>query len=534
MRSSALFAILFLALVLALASWRFVELDRDPPLISGSAAEWTDPGAYLANARTMVHSGEWGEHLQTHALFVAPGFAFLATLWGFVFGAHYVSFAALSVVSGFAAIAATAYVASHCTVQPGTRWPIVSVCSFILLSSYTFFCFQRVPKGDMETLAFSAVTAAVFIALGARAGGNVSRLDIGLAILAGAGMVVTPFVKFYGVLFSAACAGAWILSPFCLDAKWRPRWRTLSPWIVAGCVAGALVWASWLVWLQSLGILAGMSSYTTSTVHSVSGSEATFSIHRFLQSNVFYRQPVETLLAALMIGRLFFVRHWTWASFFCTVWLLAGFAAIGAMPYQPTRYRLLFLPPIAVLGSLAWFEFSKPRQSRMTAASLVVRYSIAGWVLLEILTYALETHGLRGQRTLGIPARGLLFMILALGAGYIFERFPPRTLAALIAVAAVLVAAPQWWFGEKEKSFQLKAIAMDLRSHFPDSDFAGSWGAEVALWADIPSESRAKTTVLVEEVENFDGHPYARQWKEVRRETVNFMGRQLVIATRMR
>src|SRR3989442_8808248 len=158
MNKATIVFVFILLLLLPAAVWRFLDLERDPTLISGELGSWIDPGYYLYNARSYSLFGEWRAE-EGHSLYIAPGYAFLAAFWFRMFGAGYAQAALLSILAGCVVILATALyaesVASEHQMGLPSYWRGCTALASLLLS-YVFFALQRVPKADMESIALSS------------------------------------------------------------------------------------------------------------------------------------------------------------------------------------------------------------------------------------------------------------------------------------------------------------------------------------------------------------------------------------------
>jgi hypothetical protein len=503
-----------LTILILAALWRFRQLDRDPPLISPSTGEWSDPGVYLYNARSFLRNHDWAP-AEPHGLSVAPGFVLLATLWGLAFGSGYAAFAALSVICGFVAAASTARIA-------GKDPSILLATLFPLAISYTYFCFQRVPKGDMETLAVSAIAAAVLVSL------ENGRRERALAFAGGLLAALAPFIKLYGVLFAISSGAAWFLSPLLLDESWKKRWPRLTIWFVLGSLASIIFWLSWAVWLKQLG-LDNVTGYAGRITESVTGTESTVGVARLVQSNLIYRQPIETLLATVAVARLLALRRWNWALLFCTTWLLTGFIAMSFMNYAPTRYRLLFIPPAVVLGSLLWMDLASGRASKLSARASGFVYGVTAWIAVQSLAYFCRSHPALNSLPLGAGWQLVYVLIGAIILWIFFERLPQPPVAFCLAGLMIAVAVPQWWIGERSSGYQMKTLAEDLERSYPGAVLVGPWSSELALWTNLDTPNHGEAlplnALLIEENQLFD----TSEWMEIRRLRLDGIDRTLVV-----
>ena len=513
--------LIVLIILVAAGLWRFRELDRDPPVISASAGEWMDPGTYLYNARNFLRSHDWAP-VNRHGLSVAPGFVLLATVWGSVFGSGYAGFVSRSVICGFIAAAATAYIAW----RAGRISPLVTLFPFAI--SYTYFCFQRVPKGDMETLAVSSLAAAFLVGL--ENNRRASLLAFAGGVLAG----LAPFMKLFGILFSLACGAAWLIRPLILNDSWDKPWRKATWWFVLGLASTVLLWLGWAFWLKDLG-LGKLTDYAGAVTETVTGSGVTFGVARFIQSNLSYRQPVEALLVALAVGRLLFFRRWSWPVLFCAVWLMTGVAAVAFMPYAPTRYRLLFIPPAIVLASLYWSDLAAGRAATLSLGKSIVVYGLGAWATFQSVAYFCENHPGWSLPYGGLSWQVFCVLLLTCSLWLIFERAGQRTLSVVLAALMIVLAIPQWWYGENATGYALKTLAADAERAYPHAVLFGGWGQEVALWSNLSTPSHLAPIppngIVIEEAHLFDTFHLSEEWAEVRRVPLRAFGQTIVIAT---
>jgi len=477
---------------------RFMDLERDPAVICWSADAWLDPGYYLYNVRSFLLFDQWRPG-GGHSLFVAPGYVWLTTGWFRIWGLGYAQAVLLSVIFGFVVIGSMALYAR--TLSPTTRlipWmlsPAVAALVSLLLS-YVMFARQRVPKGDMEFMAVCAMTALVFVLLPSARQERRDRRFIALAVLGGFGLGLAPFVKLIAAIFSAAVLVAWISSYVLLDRDWAVTWRRATPFVGAGLALSGIVWLAWLLWLAGLDALhpmlrsvlkytgASVSFLPTST-YDESGSKA-FAPARFLESNLFCRHPVETLLTSVAFFRCASSRHWNWPRLLTCVWLIAGVAALACMHFAPLRYRLPFLLPMIVLGAQLWSGLAADTLPRLTVRRSLIVYPASALVAGYALTYGVLDHfapdllaerGLPVQVTIGGTA------VCALLLWYCFERLPRKVLAGSLACLFLVSSAVQWQWGESRVSHELRDTALEIAEKYPGHTLTfGMLGSHVPIF----------------------------------------------------
>ncbi|HEY3131649.1 MAG TPA: hypothetical protein VGL91_19500 [Acidobacteriota bacterium] len=492
--SGALLVILILA-----ALWRFADLDRDPPAVTGEAGSWIDPGHYLYNARTRVLFHEW-RFEEGSDVFFSQGYTFLATLWFRILGPGYRQAVLLSTLAGFLIIAATG-LWSWAAIRDRSQLSKVGAgCAAIasLLLSYVMFALQHVPKADMESVAICSTSAAIL------AGLDVFESDVSMrwfkypVIISGLGIGLAPFVKIYSALFSLACLMAWCVSYFLLDSQWKRIWRRATPFLAVGLAISALVWVSWILWLVRWRLFGAMahefswvfemvtpSLVSPRTAAGRGGFAKALVISRFLQSNLFYRQPVETVLATVAACRFLFLKRRNWPLLLAFTWLVVGFFSLSIIEYAPLRFRTLFLPPAIVLAASMWVELALGKLERLDTLKTFASCAAAGIVLGYTATYCLSIrlpwflNAFAGSRF--YVAVSFLGLIAATSVWLALERLPGKGVASVLALAAVLVALPQWWNGEQGRTHEQHNIAERLASAYPNAVLGGVHGADLAL-----------------------------------------------------
>src|SRR3954470_19787825 len=99
-----------IALALVAGVWRFYDLERDPDVVTAMSQEsWGDPVYYLYNARSHVLFGDWRPD-EGGAMYISPGYTFLASFWMSVFGPTFSNMVLLAALSGFVTIAAASWI----------------------------------------------------------------------------------------------------------------------------------------------------------------------------------------------------------------------------------------------------------------------------------------------------------------------------------------------------------------------------------------------------------------------------------------
>ncbi len=487
------------AIALAAAVWRFVDLERDPAIICWSADAWLDPGYYLYNVRSFLLFEQWRPG-GGHSLFIAPGYVWLTTVWFRVWGLGYTQAVLLSVVFGFLVIGSMARYAE--TLSPKSAkipWALspAAAVSVSFLLSYVMFARQRVPKGDMESMAVCALTALALVLLPSTRGPGHERRFIALAVLGGFGLGLAPFVKLLAAIFSAAVLVAWIAGCFLLDRNWGVTWRRATPYVGVGLALSGLVWLSWLLWLAGLDALhpmlrsvarisgASISFLPTSTCDE-SGSRA-FAPARFLESSLFCRHPVETLLASVAFFRCASSWHWNWPRLLTCVWLIAGVASLAFMHFAPLRYRVPFLLPMIVLGAQLWSELAAGTLPRLTARRSLIVYTASALVVSYAFAYGVLDHfapELIAKRGLPVHVTIVGIAICAPLLWYCFERLPRKVLAGSLACLLLAGAALQWQAGERRVTYELRDTALEIAQKYPRHTLAfGMLGSHVPLFA---------------------------------------------------
>lgn len=538
------------AAVVVSAVLRFVDLERDPAVICWSADAWLDPGYYLYNVRSFLLFDQWRPG-GGHSLFVAPGYVWLTTAWFRVWGLGYTQAVLLSVVFGFLVIGSMALYAE--TLSPKSAkipWALspAAAVSVSFLLSYVMFARQRVPKGDMEFMAVCALTALAFVLLPSARGPGHERRFIALAVLGGFGLGLAPFVKLLAAIFSAAVLVAWIASCFLLDRDWAVTWRRATPLVGIGIALSGLLWLAWLLWLAGLDALhpmlrsvlkytgASVSFLPTSTYDEL-GSKA-FAPARFLESNLFCRHPVETLLASVAFFRCASSRHWNWPRLLTCVWLIAGVAALAFMHFAPLRYRVPFLLPMIVLGAQLWSRLAAGTLPRLTVRRSLIVYPASALVVCYAFTYGVLDHvapELIAKR--GLPAHFTIggIAICAPLLWFFFERMPRKVLAGSLACLLLAGAALQWQAGERRVTYELRDTALEIAQRYPQHTLVfGMLGSHVPLfaknnaypaWEEYPV---GHVTLFVGE--SFDLRPIPARAVDVEHRTMTGIRRTLIIA----
>src|SRR3989441_5803858 len=488
-----------LAILILAALWRFVDLERDPPAVTGEAGSWIDPGHYLYNARAHALFHEW-RFEEGSDVFFSPGYTFLAALWCRVLGPGYRQAVLLSTLAGFLIIAATvlwAWFTIRDGLQQSKLWagcaPMAS-----LLFSYVMFALQHVPKADMESVAICSASAAILARLNAFESDVSMRWFKYAVIISGLGIGLAPFVKIYSALFSLACLMAWCVSYFLLDSQWKRIWRRATPFLAVGLALAALVWLWWILWLVRWRLFGAMAHefnwvfeiVTPSLVSPRTGAgrggfAKAVVISRFLQSNLFYRQPVETVLATVAACRFLFLKRWNWPLLLAFAWLIVGFFSLSVIEYAPLRFRTLFLPPAIVLAVSMWVELALGKLERLDTLKNFASCTAAGIVLGYTATYCLSIRLPWFLNTFAGPrfylAAFLLGLIAAASVWLALELLPGKGIALVLALAAALVALPQWWSGEQGRTHEQHNIAERIATAYPNAVLGGVHGADLAL-----------------------------------------------------
>lgn len=543
-------AALIAALAVA-AGWRFVDLQRDPPIVTESSQDaWGDPAFYLYNARSHALFGDW-RAAEGLSLFITPGYAFLGALWFAVFGAGYTPALILTILSGFAMVCAVAVLAAAAAHSDGlSAGNAAAAAAASLLWSYVFFGHQFVPNADMETGAIVCIGGAALAVIGILDPHRDARRFRIAAFVGGSAAGLAPFIKLSAVLFSVGVVLAWVAAAFFPDQDWRRRWRVATPFVALGFGLSLFVWAAWFLWLfnltgagEFLRQYAGLQVWFTDSPAAASADARPalqFAPGRFLHSNLFYRQPLETLMAALALPLLLIRGRWNWPLFLSAAWLLAGAAVMSVMTIHPLRYRMLLWPAAVVLASHvlcqlragARWDLGSWQQGLVYGfAGLVVAYVAAYWLSVRFPAFNLTSSPARFSAAvveIAPVAGGMLWLV--------FERIlrPPRLLAAVIVALAVLTALPQWIGAERNISHELRDAGAELLARYPQVVFGGGWGVRFALgglndaYLEWTPQARENVAVVVEDPLYMKDAPLP--WHEVYRVKSRRFPLEIVVA----
>jgi len=479
---------IILGLAVLAGAWRFFDLGRDPDIVTQSSQDaWGDPAQYLYNARSHVLFGEWRPSEGT-TMYAAPGYTFLAAICLSLFGVVYSHTVVMAVLAGFVVIAATAMYAGTAVrfdrdVSPAYA---IAASAVMLLGSYIIFANQRVPNGDMEALATSSLAALCL------AGLQSVRLRVGsfkfcgLAVLGGLGIGLAPFVKVNNAIFAIAAVVAWLTSYFVLDADWKTRWRAAMPWLAAGVGFAICIWLAWAVWMYRIspvGVLAAQMDrlriYSVLTARPEDKNynpRGTFSLLRFFQSNLMYRQPIEAVLAPLGFFSFFFGKRKNWAMFLASIWWLTGVAVMTNITPDPLRYRLIVWPAAIVLAAHSWSRLANGLRDQWTRRAQLLTALGLGIVFGAILVYFAS---IRLNRPISLSLQWMAF-IVTIAVAYLMVRalavLPPKPTALILALAFVVLSVPQWVAGERQVTHELAEAARRLDKYPADYVLGGGWG----------------------------------------------------------
>jgi hypothetical protein len=549
-RARPVLLFVLLALLLASTVWRFVDFDRDPAIISWSADAWLDPGYYLYNVRSYSLFGQWRPD-EGHSLFVAPGYVWLAAGWFKLWGFGLWQAVLLSTVAGFLAIGATALFARALSPEGGRiRWeysPALAVLASLLFS-YVMFARQRVPKGDMEYVAVCALTALSFVYLPQAGRQGRDRWLICLAILGGFGLGLAPFVKLFAGLFSAAVLTAWIASYFLLDEEWIAVWRRATPFVGLGVALSGLVWLAWALWLINMDafqfVVRTVQKFAGATVSFLPTSPAdaaaskAFAPGRFLESNLFYRHPVETILAGVAFFRCIGRNRLSWPALLACTWLTVGVVALACMHFAPLRYRMLFLLPVIALAAQLWAELAAGKMTALTARQSLFVYPTSAFVVSYALVYGALGHFKPDLIGAGLLMAAAVIGCTVLSAPFLWfclERLPQKRLAAVLACVFLAGAAVQWQAGERQMTHDLRNTAREISQKYPGNILAcGMLGSHITLltkddsyMAWVPG-AIGKATLFVGEQSDLPQFPV--RYSEIERKHLPNIARTLIIA----
>jgi len=499
MNSRFIRSLVLLVTIIAL-SWRFYDLDRDPVPVSASLSEVLDPAGYLYNARSFALTGDWRAEAYGHIFRIAPAFALLAGLWIKILGLGYGRIVLLSVFSGFVVIGCIAGMAEIAARQWGSSLPRYWAGIFALWSlgiSYVFFALQQVPKGDMESMAVSAVAALLLVSLD----GIDESAGLPLrAFIAGLGIGLAPLVKLHAAMFSAAALMAWSLGPFIREPRWRRTWKKATPYLFAGLLCTAFGWVPWYKWTS-------VHSFPTTTLAAPFGTSSrtiTSTLSALFGSNLFYRHPVEIALAILAVAVYSLDILKNWSLMFYTLWFLFGAAIFSLLTYSPTRYRLLFVAPTVVLASHIWTGIATGRFNGAAKSWNVG----AGTFGLLLFVFA-EIYALQIRLNLGWS----VLTVLALAAGcalpfaWIWRSIVLHegsiVIANLIIVLMFVIALPQWIGGESHRDHIYQQLALTLVAKHSGLILGGDIGCQLALWTnedcsmDLTESAKSPVTHLL-------------------------------------
>jgi hypothetical protein len=416
------------------------------------------------------------------------------------------------------------------------RNPARAAALVMLAFSHVFFALQRVPKGDMESL---AVVAATWWGLSAMTSPDSTRYRRLAAFVAGSGILVAPFVKIFSALFSAAAILALLSLLLPVFEVERRQARKVALPFACGIAVGTGVWVAAGLWISRIG----GSELALGVVRSVAGvvipslashapvgttglGPSQFEILRFFNSNLYFRHPVETLFASLAAARvLVSPRKAPWRDMLLVIWLAVGVGAFSMMAYAPLRYRMIFLPALAGLAAREWSIWFRDQlpQYRLSLVGALAATPVA--------SIALERLGLNGHplsRFLGAFATAYIAILTIL---HLRSRFPTPAAAVLAALALIAIAVPQWWEGEKAATHSLNDIATEIRRTHEDAVLCGLWGMSLALRngqesrLDCSIQSHGGENYLVDEAAGVDRSRFA----EVREWSVPAAGKVLIL-----
>jgi len=527
---------LLIVILLTAAVWRFADLERDPPLVSWTATDWSDPGLYLYPARSFLLFGDWRPS-EAAVLSKAPGYVLASVVWCEVFGYSYAHAVLLALFSGFITIAAVGVIARNLATFDDHRASpnVAGIAALVsLLLSYIWFGQQMVPRADMESIAIAALTAMLFTQAEVhRRNGKEARARQ-LIFFAGLGCGLAPFMKNNQIVFTTAALTGWIGSYFVLDQEWKAFWRKSTRNLTSGLLASGILWAGWILWMYSIGALrdlplwlevsfGGVSPVITrlfvpeSMSPKIALQSMPFVPGRFFESNLLYRQPVETFLCIVTFCRLLLDRkRWNWPTILILNWIFLGVVIMSFLEYNPIRFRILFLPPAFVLAACQWNEL-RLGLFRMTsdtrrAVLIGVTGAITGYVAIQLTS----NHFLSSEL---VPLGGLLFsefvifsLFLASTTYLALFWLRPRTLSLVLTIVFFGVTIPQWIKGEVRHSHELRDIGHYIETKYHNAILSGGWAPEIGLWTKLDvytgspwtPEAMRKVTLVVDESVNIE------------------------------
>jgi len=533
-----------LALTCVAALWRFVDIGRDPDVVTESSQDaWGDPASYLYNARSHVLFGDWRVS-EGVTMFAAPGYTLLASLCLATFGVDFRSTLIMAMLSGFAVIAATALFAGTASRLDGDLPPryAAAAAAVLLLGSYIVFAHQHVPNGDMEALAVSSL-AALCLAQLQSIDPNTKRLKFrALAVLGGFGIGMAPFVKLHNGIFAISAVAAWVVSYYALDEDWRSQWRAATPWLAAGAVIAISAWVGWALWIYRISAEGALRSQldrlrifsvlTARPDDKDYNPKGTFALFRYFQSNLMYRQPVEVVLATLGFFTFLSSRRKNWPMFFACTWWLAGVAVMTNITPDPLRYRLIVWPAVVILASCFWARLANGFQDQTGGWPGLATVLGLGIVLGSIAVY-LGTVKL--HHSVSIPLQLAVFIVATVAAYSIvaaLRRIEPQIVASTLALLLVMVNVPQWIAGERHVSYELAEAAARLDKYPANYVLGGGWGVRLGfsstkdIYMSWTPEAKRKVDLYVEDKVSLSDIPFP--WHEMERHTMRRVPLEIV------
>ena len=509
--------IFLLLLCLFLLLIRFHNVTANPPIISWSSGEWGDPAIYLYNARSYALFHEW-RYEDSLAFFTTPGFTLSSTLWYKLFGAQYEVPVLITVISGLVGLCLTSYLTFLMMKETVFVFSDEKYSKFFLLLpllvvtaglfSHTFFVFQRVPKGDMEGITLCIASALCFVTGLSKNSKAMNSLAFFLAFLAA--FIKTLYAIFLPILI------LYILFNL-KDCK-----KNLLSYLI-GIASGAAIWAVWFFWLAHLNIFeewfkalfyqASYISVGVDVAHKASTGPISSFPPRFFQTNLFLRQPAETLLTAIGISSVILLKPRNSVLRFSAIWLAFGIVILSIFHYVPLRYRLFIAPPAAILSAFA----------------LTTKFDNHTRKLIAIVSSFILSLALCGTLSgrINSPAASIILTLIAIVpiAFFLYALLAPsRRAIFLILVVSIFCAGNTffWMKGGFSEGPGPKELSQILDTEFHERAVSGLWGVRAALLLPdidaylIPEKvPPSKNILLIEQKSHLPKN--LDNWKELRR-----------------
>ncbi|HNW92581.1 MAG TPA: hypothetical protein PKM88_06710 [bacterium] len=445
-------------LVLFIILTRAALPELDPPYLSFSRGEYTDPGFYLNNARSLVLTGEplvgdWDNRVLfpvTHAL------VWLA--WSLFGYAPAVTAGLCALLAALTGILLATGLARHA----GPRAGVLALLWFAVAAPLLLL--GRVPLLENTLLPLFAALLIV------RLQPATVRRHLLLLVL----VLLATAAKYSALFILPALA---IVSL----AEWRRNRHALAGegcWFWLPLALLLLAAAGIVIAVRPPALLATFADKMTRYDH------PQFGLHELLlpvESNFFWRMPFLTLSAWLAAGLLFWQR-----SVASRLQLLAGcslaawYLSIVFIRYNPLRYQLVTAPFLIALAVTLWL----PRRS--FAPRPVAWFRLLAWFAVSTVTaYSAMFVGCRSLLNIAATRGQLLAVAAAFGAfslalAPVLRRWrwspTPATLTLLmfgILTVNGLQTAQAW----QARDNRLAVIGSELARLVPPDATIGGWYA---------------------------------------------------------